>query len=594
MPQTGQGQSGVAGLRQLRLIRFRSFADFSITFREGALLVGPNNAGKSTVLTALRLADFLVRYAHRRTPSGSIVDRDIRVMTYPIQLRDFPALRDSVRYEFGDAEARLELVWKSGVKLTVVWPEETATGEGSDPYFYLLLAGDIPVRTTAQARANFPTMGLVPVLTPVDNHERLLDETYVRQNISGRLSSRHFRNQLRLLQSEGQLDGFLEWALPWMGDLTMDRIQTSIADDGPVVTVYVYEGGSRVPKELVWAGDGIQVWLQILYHVYRVKDRDLIVLDEPQVYLHPDLQRRLVRLLDSTGAQVVMASHSTELIAESDGRMTVLVDRARRNASRPRSEAEYESLSSMLGTAFNLRLAKALRSRVAVFVEGRDMAILRQIARRLSLSALEKEEGVTVIPLNGYANWRNVEPFRWLVEEILPNALRTFVILDRDYRSEDERQRVMASLQGVGVSGHVWVRKELESYFLTPSLLSRVSGCDEAQIIAWLEEITLAMGTEVFSRQLQDRLSAEVDGEHHAVTVTSAFKEAFDEQWPAFDYRLAVCPPKQVLAMLNQRLQVANLRAVSVAGLARSVRTAEVASEMSELLSQINDAAEAS
>lgn len=577
-------------LRQLRLVRFRSFEDYTLTFGDGALLVGPNNAGKSTLLTAVRFADTLIRHAHRRAPTSSTIDLGVRVLTYPIQIRDYPALRDSVRYEFGSAESRLELTWKSGAKLVVVWPDEASGDDALEPFFYLVLPGGALVRSPQAAKLHFPTMGIVPVLTPLEQRERLLDDAYVRQNSAGRLSSRHFRNHLRLMQESGGLREFLDWASPWLGDLELDRVQTQFTDDGSVVTVYAYERGSRVPKELVWAGDGVQVWLQLLAHIYRVRDRDVIVLDEPEVYLHADLQRRLMRLLESTGAQTILASHSTELIAEADGRATTLVDRTRRRAIRPRSEAEFETLSSMLGTAFNLRLAKALRSRVAVFVEGGDMAVLRQIARRLSLRALEREEGVTVIPLNGYTGWRNVEPFRWLTEEILPNALQTFVILDRDYRSTRERERVMNSLEAVGVGGHVWLRKELESYLLSPSLIARVSGSSQEQIIDWLEEITLGMGTDVFSRQLQERLAEEVDAHHHAVSVTAAFKDAFELEWIDATSRLFACPAKQVLSLLNQRLQGSGFKPVSVPGLARSIRVNEVPEEMGDLLSRIDAA----
>lgn len=584
---------GPTGLKQLRLVRFRSFEDFTLTFGDGALLVGPNNAGKSTLLTAIRFADTLIRHAHRRTPTSSAVDLDVQVLTSPIQMRDYPALRDSVRYEFGSAESRLELTWKSGARLVVVWPEETGDEEFLEPFYYLLQPGGALVRTTQAAKLHFPVLGIIPVLTPLEQRERLLDDAYVGQNVGTRLSSRHFRNQLRMMRDSGALDDFLSWARPWLGDLELDRVQTQVGDDGPVVTVYAYERGSRVPKELVWAGDGVQVWLQLLLHIYRVRGRDVIVLDEPEVYLHADLQRRLMRLLEATGAQTVLASHSTELIAEADGRSTALIDRTRRRAVRPRTEAEFETLSAMLGTAFNLRLAKALRSRVAVFVEGHDMAILRQIARRLSLRSLEREDGVTVIPLNGYTGWRNVEPFRWLMEEILPDALQTFVILDRDYRSTGERQRVMDALGAVGVRGHVWERKELESYLLSPSLISRVTGCPQEQVKIWLDEISGSMEADIFSRQLQERLTEEVDAKHHAVDVTSSFKISFEAEWADISRRLALCPAKRVLSAINQELQSRGFKAVSAAGLARSIRVAEVPAEMVELLTTIDAASTA-
>lgn len=578
-------------LTRLRLVRFRAFEDFTISFKEGAYLVGPNNAGKSTVLTAIRLADVLIRLAHRRNPQFSVDDAGMRAVGYPVQLREFPALRDSVRHEFGGAESRLELTLSSGARLVAVWPAEDGDDYGDrDAFYYLVQPSGAIVRNTQQARAHFPLIGVVPVLSPVDHSERLLDDAYVRQNVSGRLSSRHFRNQLRLLQEDGDLDAFLDWAEPWMGDLRLDRLKTEFTDDGPVVVAFTYEGASRVPKELVWAGDGIQVWLQLLFQIYRVRERDVIVLDEPEVYLHPDLQRRLVRLLESTGAQIVMATHSSEVLAEANSRQTVLIDRTRRSALRPHTEAQHESLSEMLGTAFNLRLARTLRSKVAVFVEGHDMAVLRQVARRLSLDHLAQENGLTVVPLNGYTSWGHVQPFKWLTQELLPNAMKTYVILDRDYRSDTERDRVMTELEEIEVTCHVWERKELESYLLSAEAMSRISTCPVETIEQWLNEITWNMGTDVFSRQLQERLKESTDASHHAVSVTTAFKVEFDEHWTDPGHRLRFSPPKRVISAVNQRLQDQGFKAVSIPGIARSLRVGEVPAEMADALRRIETA----
>lgn len=577
-------------LKQLRLVRFRSFEDFTVSFGKGAVLVGPNNAGKSTLLTAIRLADTLIRYAHRRKPESSIRVGDLRVLTYPMQLRDFPSLRDSVRYEFGVDESRMELTLKSDAKLVAVWPAESQNDERGDPYFYLLQPSGAPVGSIAQAKACFPLLGVIPVLTPIDHEERVLDAAYVKSNIAGRLSSRHFRNQLRLLQEAGELAGFWAWAKEWLGDIRFDRLLTQMADDGAILTAFAFEASSRVPKELVWAGDGIQVWLQLLYHVHRVRDRGVIILDEPEVYLHPDLQRRLVRLLEGTGAQIVIATHSTELLAEADSRNAVMIDRSRRRAIRPKSEAQYDLLSSMLGTTFNLRLAKAMRSRVAVFVEGRDIVILRHLARRLGLANLEREEGLTVIPLHGYTGWRHVEPFSWLTQEILPDTLKTFVILDRDYRSDDERLRVVESLRAIGVNGHVWLRKELESYLITASVISRLSGAPLETIDDWMKNISAEMGNEVFGRQLQERVASEAHAHNHQVDVMSAFKAQFDALWSDAEYRLYAVPPKQLVAALNQRLQAAGYKAVSMSGLARAHRVSEISEEMKDVLASIDAA----
>ncbi len=85
-------------LAKLRLVNFRSFRDFTITFGDGAYLVGPNNAGKSTILTALRTADVLIRYAYRRKPTLQCVHNGRHFIGYLLILNDFPALEESVRH----------------------------------------------------------------------------------------------------------------------------------------------------------------------------------------------------------------------------------------------------------------------------------------------------------------------------------------------------------------------------------------------------------------------------------------------------------------------------------------------------------------
>ncbi|WP_158251849.1 ATP-dependent endonuclease [Cryobacterium sp. M15] len=575
-------------LKELHLKNFRSFVNFKVSFGNGAYLVGPNNAGKSTLLTAIRVADTLVRYAHRRKPDKLVTDRDVRLSGYPIGLREFPALRDSLRFEFGSAETRLELIWKSGAKLTAVWPEENSDDDGSEESFFYLTAPDGSiVKTVSQAKSLFPQLGLVPLLTPTEHTEKLLADDYVRQNISGRLSSRHFRNQLRVLNEADALQPFLDWAEPWLDGITFDSLALDYTDDGPIVHVFFFEAHSRVPKEVVWAGDGIQVWLQILYHVFRVRDFETIVLDEPEVYLHPDLQRRLVRLLDSTERQIVIATHSSEMIAESDGRLTTLVDKSRRRAIRSRSDSDYEMLSTTLGTAFNLRLAKALRSRVAVFVEGHDMSVLRILSKTLGLAALASERGVTVMPLNGYSNWGQVEPFKWLCEKILPNALTTFVILDRDYRPESTRIAVMNDFELAGVRGHVWGRKELESYLINSAVIARLSGASEGSVVAWLDEITAAMENEVFGRMLFETQQSDGSARNHSVSITTTFKPIFDARWLDAANRLHICPPKQIIAHLNDKLQSEGKKSISIAALARAHRISEIPEELAHVLREI-------
>jgi ATPase subunit of ABC transporter with duplicated ATPase domains len=152
--------------------------------------------------------------------------------------------------------------------------------------------------------------------------------------------------------------------------------------------LFYKERGSRTEREVVWAGDGMQIWLQLLLHIFRSRDCRTIVLDEPDVYLHADLQRRLVRLLASLSSQVITATHSSEILSEADPESIMWVDRSRTKALSGARGSLLGTLAQTLGSSFNIRLARALRSRHALFVEGQDMVVLSNWASTLNAGRL--------------------------------------------------------------------------------------------------------------------------------------------------------------------------------------------------------------
>lgn len=319
-------------LSRLRLVNYRSFRDFTVTFPRTSILVGPNNAGKSTILTALRLVDAMLRVAHARRANGRAVHRNIGYWAQEVPLDDFPSLRESLRHEFHPNEVRIEVTWASGNRLIAVWPAPDDDGTELAGHFILLNHDGSQPASPGDARLAFPRFGVVPILSPLEHTEQLLSPEYVKRNESSRLASRHFRNQLHLLQSAGLLEDFKDSAEPWLSGMSMGELTSHPGDDGPELDLYLKEDGSRFAREVIWAGDGIQVWLQILLHLYRFREFAVIVLDEPDVYLHADLQRRLTRLLEAMQAQTVVATHSAEVIAGAPKSSVVWVEKSRRRA----------------------------------------------------------------------------------------------------------------------------------------------------------------------------------------------------------------------------------------------------------------------
>ncbi|MFI9149751.1 ATP-dependent nuclease [Streptomyces sp. NPDC053367] len=574
----------------MRLKNFKAFESFYISFRDSSLLVGPNSAGKSTILTALRLAEACLRLAKRVRPSTSNPHRGSYYLSYPVPTRDFAALSESIRHNFRDHETSMELVWKNGSRMRAVWPERLPFEDEPTPFFYLLdPAGNSP-RAIAPVKANFSTIGVVPTLSPLEHEEPILEVETVKKNLNTRLSSRHFRNQLRMLDNSGEWDDFMRFASPWLAGITLKRPVTKY--DTSSIDVFFTEGASGSEKEIVWAGDGVQIWLQLLLHLYRAEDLPTLVLDEPEVFLHADLQRRLVRLLEYMDSQVVLATHSTEVLTEADPESIVWVDKTRRQAVRAPKDENLTGLHSALGSVFNLAMAKALRAKGVVFVEGKDVRILKLVSKTLGLGRISEETTLAVVPMNGYSKWEHAEAFGWFLREFLGESVKALVLLDRDYRTETQVTDVENRFDSAMVQAHVWKRKELESYLIIPETIARLSKCPVAEVEDIIETVMGKMQNRVTSRLLAEKLASEKRTGRDVAEINEEGLNDLSEGWKRSEFRYSVCPPKKVLAGLNKELQRRKYKAVSFEAVARAAKPEEIPVEMSTFLRKIESLAD--
>ena len=332
----------------------------------------------------------------------------------------------------------------------------------------------------------------------------------------------------------------------------------------------------------------MQIFVQILTHLWRLKPADVVILDEPDLYLHADLQRRLVRLLDSTEAQTITATHSSEMLAEASSESVVWVDKTRRRAIRRPKPASLEDLSTQIGSSFNLRLATALRARTVVFVEGDDMSIIRELAKTIGADHLAGERNCAVIEIKGFSNWVRVEPFQWFVSNFLDGSVEVFVLLDRDYRPDAEVAEVRSALEAIGIHAHIWKRKELENYLLDPDALARASSTTPSYISSQLASITDEMTEDILGKFAE---KCHVSSPSASKNMAGTFIETNTEPGPQaqdVDWRLHRYPAKQILSALNKTLQEAGHSTVSTKILARHLRPSEIPEEMRNWLHEVD------
>ncbi|WNG88500.1 AAA family ATPase [Mycobacterium sp. ITM-2016-00317] len=566
-------------IAQIELSKFRGYSRFHATLTPHAFLVGPNSAGKSTIIEALALAEKCLRLARRRSPSIRVQSGQGSRRAYPIPSPPADELEDPVRYEFGASEASVVVTWTSGASLHMLWPEEDEYGRTEGVFWLESVPG-----TQAEFKSiadRFTPIFVVPVVTPLDQIEELKSIGYVKDKVGSRLSSKHFRNNLRIMKADGNFDDFKDFIGPWLPEIDLQDIEFVAAANR--LALFYTERQSRVPKEIAWAGDGMQIWLQLLWHLHRARGSSTIVLDEPEVYLHPDLQRRLVRLLEDLDSQVIMASHSSEVITEALPESIAWIDRRTTAARRTGAAKMVAAMSDSLGSNYNLSLVRTLRSRTVLAVEGATARTLRAVARTVSARSVATETDISIVPIRSFSSWASAEPLKWIAKDMLTGATKLAVLLNMDLRPESFNRQIIDELRGDGIYVHIWSAREMLNFLLTPQVLARSSGTDEYAMADHLLGAFEQARTEAsawWSRQ--DRRFGDVRPEVDVIA-------EFDDRWGQRDGPLNLVSPERVISELNRWLDAEGYRTLSSESIARSAKLDDLPLELVSTLLDVEE-----
>lgn len=349
---------------------FKSLRDFTVRLRQTNVLVGPNNAGKSTILDAFRAMEAAHRYASRRTQAPLSVNGET-IVGYEIPMSNFPISLANIHSDYqSDQETSATFSLENGNKLQLRFYDIARC-------IMTIAEAKQRTSTTAQFKKNFPiSIYSFPTLGPLEEDDGLLTDEYVRQWKDTRRSHRMFRNiWYRQMDKFNAFEELVEKT--WDG-MTVLKPEVDMKQFPPKLFMFCKEG--RVDRELYWAGFGFQVWLQILTHLIGAAQHNVLVVDEPEIYLHPDLQRRLFQLLKESNKQIILATHSAEIINEADHDDVVVVNRSKKATLRVSDADGLQEALTSIGSAQNIHLARLSKGKKILFLEGDDYRLLRRFS----------------------------------------------------------------------------------------------------------------------------------------------------------------------------------------------------------------------
>ncbi len=445
----------------VRLENFKKLSNLSLRLRSGNVLVGPNNSGKSSVLDAFRLLDACFRNAKTRNPALLDIEEQGFFDGYEIPESVLPFALANITHNYADADAIIEFEHSNKTKAIIPLHPSRATR------FYIDTGGK-RLMTRSKFAAAFPlSLIIVPTLAPLEADEPYVSDETVQRNAATRLATRNFRN-IWLRKSDKE---FAEFAsnveAAWKG---VGLHKPELVRSYPP-TVQMFYSEDRIDREVQWSGFGFQVWLQIHSHLSRGAKDSVAIIDEPDIYFHPDLQRRLLAHLYDRFDQFIVATHSAEIINEAENGDVVSIDSHRRHAKRIGSEEDLAALYKYLGSSANADFARISRAKRVIFVEGKDGKLLRRFAARLRLTSLSDQQHVPIVQLGGFTQWRRATDALWAFRQILELEVDGFSLFDRDFRTDEEVEAFLKEIQGGEIKCSVLGRKEIENYLLQPEAL---------------------------------------------------------------------------------------------------------------------------
>ncbi len=469
-------------LHYIEIENFKRFGDKQrIELDHPAVLIGPNNCGKTSAIQALALWSQAVQTWYDTRKNSSAKERTatalnrLSIVAVPVQRTRFfwhntlvrtgnkeIALTLTVGIEFKGRVLALPMRFRNqGDELVYCAPDESVAANLE----FLKYAASIRVELL------YPMSGL-------ETEEAILQPGRIDVLLGQGQTAQVLRN-LCLMVAKDTAD---DWAriVALMKRLFNVALETPQETTRGAIEMRYRQPGVRELLDVSSSGRGFQQMLLIFAYLYSHKGSVLLV-DEPDAHLEILRQKQVYVLLrdiaSENSSQVVMVTHSEVILDEAlDNNLTLLMEGRTDNLAR---KPEIRNSLKHFGADHYI---KARERGYVLYVEGgTDVDMLRALAERLKhpIAEVWDERINTFYVQNNYpdvsldSELERVEGGFGVTPRVHFNGLngllpglKGLAILDND------GQRRNSSVDG-RLTLSYWRRYEAENYFVTPDVLRR-------------------------------------------------------------------------------------------------------------------------
>ena len=361
-------------------------------------------------------------------------------------------------------------------------------------------------------------------------------------------------------------------------------LNTNTGDKGNEISLIVRE--NDFASEVAWMGHGLQMWLQTMWFLARTRNYDTIILDEPDVYMHADLQKKLIRMIRDVYPQVIIATHSVEIIQEVSPDNIVILDRRNPISSSAKNFSAVQRLIEGLGTVNNLQLSRLWYSKKCLLVEGDDLSFLKILYDTLYKKPEPSLDSFPNMSIGGWNGWNYAVGSALFLKNSIGESIKVFCILDSDYHTKQEIEDREKEAIAKEIELHVWRKKEIENYFLMPEVIKRViENSKQGIVLDDLEIPRLLQGIIMQEKEnLVSKILDSISRENRRWEPSRALHEAKDKVQKYEDEKVLIdkISGKEILSKMSEACKLKYGVSFSVQKVVYEIRKQEINEEIIE------------
>ncbi len=503
-------------MRLLHFIEIENFKTFGnkqrIELDHPAVIIGPNNCGKTSVIQAIALWSQAVKTWHSarassvaRERAGTPLNR-LNILNVPVQRTRFFWHETKVRTGNNDVPLVITVGVSFGGRVEPISMRFRNQGED---LVYCSVDESIRDRNDLLAHVAKINVELLYPMSGLEIEEPVLQPGRIGVLLGQGQTAQVLRNLCSMVYKTSTTDW--DKIAKLMKRLFQLDLGVPIENSRGAIDLAYTQSGVKEPLALSSSGRGFQQMLLIFAYLFSHKHSVLLV-DEPDAHLEILRQKQVFVLLRDIAtenqSQVVIVTHSEVILdAALETNLTLLLEGRADNLAK---KVEIHESLKLYGTAHYIRARQ--RGYVFYVEGGTDVDILRALAERLNhRAAAVWDENPNVFFVENVYHEPSMDSELERVEggfgitpkehfnklrKLLP-GLRGLAILDNDGRARQD-------FEDQGLRIRYWKRYEIENYFINPDLLLGYAA--KMKLELGLFAIDAGLADEVMSELIQDRV----------------------------------------------------------------------------------------